>query len=472
MSRAQIRVDVNEKMTIDRTTYRVAEHPALPGIPYVQRGARGFVIQLIAPNGDRMALKYFKLKYRVPALVNVAEALRQYADLPGLRAARRTVFTQSTHPDLLARYPALEYGVLMPWLPGVTWYDLVTTKAPISPRESLKMAQATSEILANFEEHHLAHCDIAGANVMVERRAAQIELVDIEEMYGPNLPQPVEMPAGQDGYQHRTSRQSGQWNAAGDRFGAAVLLAEMLGWADARVRQNSADEHYFSAAEMQDVDSPRYRLLVEVLRDEYAPEVAEPFEQAWRSARLDDCPPLKLWRDTLDAISVDDKSQDTVLTSPVVSGRRAIDGIPVVVQPDKASPLRFQLNGTRLCRNCGAQNAISESFCKRCGFYIGTGVRRPPPPVKPPAPGVVKALSPVQPPTSGTAPQPVVLQHDGDDIIAARRIGTLPGGQVQRVVTPPKPQNPQEPANFGAVIVAAVIVAAAILVLLLALRGG
>ena len=44
MSRAQFKVEAGEKITIDQTQYRVAEHPALPGIPYVQRGARGFVI--------------------------------------------------------------------------------------------------------------------------------------------------------------------------------------------------------------------------------------------------------------------------------------------------------------------------------------------------------------------------------------------------------------------------------------------
>ncbi len=107
MSRAQVKFEANESIRIGHTLYRVAEHPALPGIPYVQRGARGFVIQLVAPDGERMALKYFKLKYRVPALVKVTEALKQYADMPGLRAARRTVFTSLTHGDLLARYPAL-----------------------------------------------------------------------------------------------------------------------------------------------------------------------------------------------------------------------------------------------------------------------------------------------------------------------------------------------------------------------------
>jgi hypothetical protein len=475
MSRAQIKVEVNEKLTIDRTVYRVAEHPALPGIPYVQRGARGFVIQLVAPNGDRMALKYFKLKYRVPALVNVTEALKQYATLPGLRAAQRTVFTRATHPELLARYPALEYGVLMPWLPGVTWYDIVTTKAMLAPRESLKLAQATGEILAGFEANNLAHCDIAGANVMVDRKAAVIEMVDIEEMYGNGLPSPVELPAGQDGYQHKTSRQKGQWNAEGDRFGAAVLLAEMLGWADARVRQNSADEHYFSAAEMQDLDSPRYRLLYEVLRDDYSPTVAEPFEQVWRSATLADCPPLSQWRDTLDALHVEAKSPQPV-ASPVVSGRRAVDGVPRVVLPEKpGGPERLRLEGTKLCRNCGAQNPSTEAFCKRCGFYIGTGARRPPPPAKQPQPAsaaISAAKPPVMAPPSplqvvGTNPQPVPLQRNTDEIISARRVGG-PGQESRRVVNTSAPQ-PQDEGNVGKWIVLAVILGTIITVLALSL---
>ncbi len=475
MGRAQIKVEVNEKITIDRTLYRVAEHPALRGIPYVQRGARGFVIQLIAPNADRMALKYFKLKYRVPALVHVTEALKQYASLPGLRAAQRTVFTRQTYPDLLARYPALEYGVLMPWLPGVTWYDIVTTKSMLLPHESLKLAQVTSEILSDFEEHHLAHCDIAGANVIVDRKTSQIELVDIEEMYGNGLPQPVDLPAGQDGYQHRTGRQQGQWNAEGDRFGTAVLLAEMLGWADGRIRQNSADEHYFSSAEMQDPDSPRYRLLYEVLRDGYSPTVAAPFEQAWRSASLADCPPLSSWRDTLDALHVDAKSQQPV-TSPVISGRRAIDGVPRVVLPDKSGgPERLHLEGTKLCRNCGAQNPSTESFCKRCGFYIGTGTRRPPAPLRQPQPATApismpptQPLPPTQSPVVGTAPQVVPLQRDTDEIIAARRFGG-PDQEVRRVVAPGRAQQPQDEGNMGKWIVLAVIIGTAITILALAL---
>ncbi len=480
MSRAQIKVDVGDTLTIEGTAYRVAEHPALPGIPYVQRGARGFVIQLIASNGERMALKYFKLRYRVPELVDIMEALKQYADLPGLRAARRTVFTKATHPDLLVRYPALEYGVLMPWLPGVTWYDVVTTKTPLAPRDSLKIAQATSTILATLESRGLAHCDIAGANVMVERKTAQIELVDIEEMYGLALPQPVDLPAGQDGYQHRTSRAQGQWNAEGDRFGAAVLLAEMLGWADGRVRQNSADEHYFSAAEMQDSDSPRYRLLSEVLRDEYASPVAEAFEQAWHSVTLADCPPISVWRDTLATLQVEAKSPQP-MTSPVVVGRRSVGGTQPANANAERPPDRLHLEGTRLCRNCGAQNAATDSFCKRCGFYIGTGVRRPPQPIVQPADSQATASnSPIatrtQPaavsnnpvaPVIGTGPQTVPLQYDSQEIISARRFS----GQETRRFEPPTKAGEDGESAMGPWIVVAIVLGVLITVMLLTLAG-
>ena len=386
MGRAHVKLDANERIAIGGQPYRVAEHPALPGIPYIQRGGRGFVIQLVRPDGERLALKYFKLKYRVPELVTVAAALDRYADIPGLRAAHRTVFTRTHHAALLDQYPALEYGMLMPWLPGVTWYDLVTTKAPISPRESVRLAQAASSIMAGLESRAVAHCDIAGGNVMVERRAAQIELVDIEEMYGAELPRPVEAPAGQDGYQHRTSRDNGQWQPEGDRFGGAVLLAEMLGWSDGRIRANSADEHFFAASELQDADSGRYRLMRDVLSTSFGPPVGELFEAAWRSLTLADCPPLASWRDTLSAIPVDAQPESLASmphpTSPVVSGRRTVGtGMPQLPEtstlegaPELAAA---RLEGKRLCRNCGEANDARESFCRRCGFYIGVGARKP-----------------------------------------------------------------------------------------------
>jgi len=412
MNKAQIKVELNQLLTIDNVVYHVAEHPTLPGVPYVQRGARGFVIQLQSPAREKFALKYFKLKYRVPELATIGKLIRRYAELPGMRAAARTVFTAQSHVALVRAYPALEYGMLMPWIPGVTWFDLVTRRVAITTTESLQWAQQAVQTLAALESNGSAHCDIAGANVMIERGAARFSLVDIEEMYGPDLPRPVESPAGQDGYQHKASAHNGQWVAEGDRFGGAVLIAELLGWHTPMIRQNSADEHYFAAAEMQQADSTRYKLLHDVLRAVYSPALADLFEAVWRSPTLADCPPLSAWKAVLLSSTEATATRSIVssalsaLSAPpadsggsIVSGRRAlvvptadpivpkaaapIDQLAPAIAATAPTPLAnnpISMPGisaaVTLCPNCGAQNPIGAEFCKQCGYYL-PGNRRP-----------------------------------------------------------------------------------------------
>ena len=459
--------------------YHVAEHPALPGVPYVQRGARGFVIQLRAPNKDRFALKYFKIKYRVPELAAVGQTLRQYASLPGMRAANRIVFTRQSHPQLVRSYPPLEYGTLMPWLPGTTWFDVIVRRAALSQVESFQLANSAATVLASLEANGLAHCDIAGANVMVESRSGKVELIDIEEMHGGAMPRPVELPGGQEGYQHRANAQpgqngqpgeGGQWTAEGDRFGGAILIAEMLGWQNAKIRDNSADEHYFSAREMQQLDSARYRLLGEVLRRDYAPDVAEQFEAAWRSAKLADCPPLSVWRDTLARLSPAAGSGTTPSPSPapvnspagsVVSGRRSL--LPAVALPapgavpeqnheTKADPAAMIAPAApvaapvTLCPNCGTANPVNAEFCSQCRFYL----RRDQPSARrraaPSVPVISTTNSSVTPAPPGAPP-----------IISARRM-VAPGQSGQAVPTPEAPESEVDLRVIAVGILIAIIV--------------
>ncbi|MFQ3534898.1 MAG: hypothetical protein SNJ58_03385 [Aggregatilineales bacterium] len=491
MSRAHLRVEVNQSITIGGINYRVAEHPALAGIPYVQRGGRGFVIQLIAPNADRMALKYFKLKYRVPDLVKVAEALRQFTDLKGLRAAQRTVFTQRTHAELIAKYPALDYGMLMPWLPGLTWYDVINTRIALSTAEGIRLARNFAAIMASLEARQVAHGDIAGANVLVERGSGQVELVDIEEMYAPNMPAPVETPIGQDGYQHVESRRNGQWCAEGDRFGAAILIAEMLGWTHPKIRQFSADEHYFAGAEMQDTTSTRYKLLHEVLAERFSSQLAELLRAAWHSRRLAECPPLTEWQQALEALTDGANApSETSSTQPasrseglpsrstggVITGRRAInvqmpsesaESRPKVISPAPQPAGQLQLEGVKLCRNCGASNSVKEQFCTRCGFYIGTGARRPSPkPAPTPPPASAVSLSKPAPP-----PQAVTLNRNLSEIIAARRVGDPKGGGMIRVESA-KPRGEQVEANAGSTIVIGIMIGLLLMIVVIILAAG
>jgi hypothetical protein len=309
------RPNVHDELTIDGVTYRIAEHPAAPGIPYGQEGRAGIVYQLLpSPTGrgaggeGAMALKVFRARFRTPALVSQAEKLAAFADLPGLTVCRRTVLTPTRHADLLRREPDLTYAVLMPWIEGPTWTEVMLEKRPLTPQQALDLARAFADILSRMEQNGIAHCDLSGPNVLLPMLAGQtadrrpqtayrppsaVELVDVEGLYAPGLPRPEALPSGSSGYAHRTARE-GLWGPTADRFAGAVLLAEMLGWCDPQVVQAAWGESYFDPQEMQQ-DTPRYRTLMAALERRWGSNVARLFERAWRSDSLLDCPTFGEW---------------------------------------------------------------------------------------------------------------------------------------------------------------------------------
>jgi hypothetical protein len=313
------RPNVHDELTLNGVTYRIAEHPAAPGIPYGQEGRAGIVYQLLpSPTGrgaggeGAMALKVFRARFRTPALVSQAEKLAAFADLPGLTVCRRTVLTPQRNADLLRREPDLTYAVLMPWIEGPTWVEVMLEKRPLTPQQALDLARAFADILSRMEQNGIAHCDLSGPNVLLPmlaqptadrrpqtayRPPSTVELVDVEGLYAPGLPRPEALPSGSSGYAHRTARE-GLWGPTADRFAGAVLLAEMLGWGDESVREACYGETYFDPAEMPaqgGVNPPRYRTLLSALARHYGQPIADLFERAWTSETLADCPTFGEW---------------------------------------------------------------------------------------------------------------------------------------------------------------------------------
>ena len=312
--------EVNQELVIDHVTYRIAEHPSAPGMPYGQEGRQAIVYQLVAPSPDagegrgggpdQHALKVFKPRYRSPALVGQADRIAPLATLPGLQVCQRTVLSARRHGGLLRQYPDLTYAVLMPWIEGPTWMEIMVGKRELQPEQSLALARALAEILAGMEEHGLAHCDLSGPNVLLpilasgeaERPAIRhspfaIELVDVEQLHGSDLRRPELLPGGSPGYAHKTAP-DGLWGSTADRFAGAVILGEMLGWCDERVRGTTWGENYFDPQEMQQ-DSEWFRTLVTVLQERWGAEVARLSERAWRSEMLTDCATFGEWLVTL-----------------------------------------------------------------------------------------------------------------------------------------------------------------------------
>lgn len=329
--------NTDDALTIDDVAYRIAGHPAAPGMPYGQEGRQGIVYQLIAPSsgpgqapssasgedqgGGHRALKVFKPRYRVPGLVALADHIGSFASLPGLAVCRRSVLSPRHHAALLHEHPDLTYAVVMPWIHGPTWMEVMLDKRELSPQQSLDLARSLVDVLVALEQRSMAHCDLSGPNVLlpalateggrrlaaaddeaasasVGRPQSAVALVDVEQLYAPGLEKPELLPGGSLGYaQHRTAA-DGLWEAEADRFAGTVLAAEMLAWCDARVRDAAWGENYFDPHEMQQ-ESERAGVLTAVLGELWGDGVAGLFERAWSSEALADCATFGEWRAAL-----------------------------------------------------------------------------------------------------------------------------------------------------------------------------
>jgi len=302
---------INQELTIDHTPYHVAEHPAASGIPYGQEGRAATVYKLVVQDGEPQALKVFKPRHRLPALVGQAAKIAPLAELPGLSVCRRIVLSARRHGELLRQHPDLTYAVLMPWIEGPTWMEVMgrggdPSWSPMTPDQSLTLARTLVEILATMEERGLAHCDLSGSNLLfpaliqppTSNFQSPIALVDVEQLYSSDLKRPEVLTVGSDGYAHRSAPQD-LWGSAADRFAGAVLLGEMLGRCDERVREAAWGESYFDLQEVQRGGSERYELLVDVMRERWGAGAARLFKRAWRSDLLVDCATFGEWLVTL-----------------------------------------------------------------------------------------------------------------------------------------------------------------------------
>ncbi len=285
------RPTIKSSIQLNGSTYHFSEHPAAKGMPYGQTGRRATVYQ-VKNGADVHALKVFTKAFRSHQIESGAKRIAGYATQPGLQVCARLVLTRQNHRNLIEEQTDLEYAVIMPWVHGSTWQEIMLARQPFSPEQSLETARNFVNILVAMEERGLAHCDLSGPNILLDDTL--VNLVDVEDMYGPGLEKPEKLPGGSAGYAHKTAAQ-GLWSAEADRFSGAVLIAEMLAWSDERVRRIAVGEQYFDAGELQ-AGCDRYNLLLSVLTQRYGHGLAENFTSAWYSKGLVDCPRFADWQ--------------------------------------------------------------------------------------------------------------------------------------------------------------------------------
>lgn len=296
------RPKIGEEIHLNAQRYWFTGHPSAKGMPYGQTGRRATVYQLRDPANQLHALKVFTLAFRSPQTEAQAAQIARFTAIQGLEACRRAVLTPQANASLIEQQPDLKYAVLMPWVQGVNWQEVILTRRPVAAEVSHRIAGELIDLLANMERQGIAHCDLSGPNVLLHVNghdgAVPVSLIDLEDLYAPGLSAPVKPPAGSVGYAHPEVR-AGVWRPEADRFAGAVLIAEMLAWCDERARRIACSEQYFDPNEMQ-TGSERYQVLVQVLRERWGDSLASVFTRAWFAESLNECPSFADWQRAFD----------------------------------------------------------------------------------------------------------------------------------------------------------------------------
>lgn len=297
---------VNDKIRINNRTYRVAEHPSSPGleIPFGQEGRQGCVYQLLSEEqeGEVLAIKVFKQNFRAPFIVYQSDRIRSYSEIEGLRVCDRTVIIPEKDYELLAQHSDLLYAAVMPWIQGPTWYDILTGETGLSRKQSLDIVRSTVKVLSAMEQRGLAHCDLSAPNILipglVESNQSSspfaVELVDVEQMYGPGLEKPDVLTGGSPGYASHRAINDSLWNKYADRFAGGILLSEMLAWSIDEARAASWGDSYFDPNEIQ-MDTERYHIMYRLLKENWGVPIAELFSRTWKSEDPVHCPTFGDW---------------------------------------------------------------------------------------------------------------------------------------------------------------------------------
>lgn len=300
-TRQRFKPTIGQKVTLFAEKFAVQAHPSAPDMIYAAEGNRARVYRLVRQKDRRaFALKVFMRAYRDAGLVDGTLRLAGLQSLPGMEAASRRVIL----PDdpIVADFHDLEFAVLIPWISGQTWFDMLAgaeaRKLAVDAGQAMWMSRKFLDVMSGLESRGLAHTDIAPGNVMLDRQRSAVELIDLEDMYFPNLQKPAVVNGGSPGYRHRAGQDL--WRAEGDRYAGAVLAAELLILGNRDLSPLVTSEGFFRANATVDDARHRYVRAADWLR-QVAPEFATLFAASWNSNRLEACPRLSQLRDAVPA---------------------------------------------------------------------------------------------------------------------------------------------------------------------------
>lgn len=271
---------------------------------YAESGREGIVYK-VSNDREFYALKVFYPQYRDKRLLETTEKLSRFKELEGFRVAERKVINQEMHPRVVDKHPDLNYAVLMPWIEGTVWGNLMVDMDTSLQRENyFQIIQALARVVCNLESQGLAHCDLSNNNFLIAPDFSSIQLVDIENMYAPGMPRPIpDISYGTIGYRTPWIAKDGLWGGDSDRFAFAILCSEICTWHNQEIRENRAENSSFFAEDEIGEICERYTLMIKYLGD-LNQQLAILLEQAWLAKDSSQCPSVSQWMNVIEKMEV------------------------------------------------------------------------------------------------------------------------------------------------------------------------
>lgn len=290
----------NQSLSLFGEQFIVQPHQQQPAMTYAAEGKAALVYKLKRRSGHVYALKVFKKQFRSAELIRTADRLRKLQSYEGLRAAERQVVEDSE--KAAQEYPELLYAMLMPWIAGTTWNDLLIKagrhQTAYDANTALQLCRRFLAVMQGLESSGIAHTDIAPGNVIVNTQPVDVQLLDLEDVFIPGFPPPAVLPRATPGYDHPAANGHTTWSPEGDRYSAAVMAAEMLLLPCSKLAATATDAGLFGGNRTTPQGKARFPDAYQCL-ESISPAFAQAFKQVWNAKAVKECPKLDELRATL-----------------------------------------------------------------------------------------------------------------------------------------------------------------------------
>src|SRR5262249_20659226 len=140
------------------------------------------------------ALKVMRQRFVDAELVRICTLLEPLQLWDGLRVCKRICLSPAAAPDALRSYPDLSYSILMPWISGLPWLQVVVKQMSLSQQYALALASELVLLLARLEGASMSHCDLSSANLIIDALDQKPQLIDVEDLFGTGFLPPRAIP--------------------------------------------------------------------------------------------------------------------------------------------------------------------------------------------------------------------------------------------------------------------------------------